>query len=102
MVDLGTMGGFTSVSYAVNNNGQVAGMAEVKPGLLAYARAFRWTDGNGNGQADPNEMIDLGTLSGGASTTATARGINNHGGGCRLGETRALPDGVLLEGSQRE
>jgi probable HAF family extracellular repeat protein len=39
-------------------------------------RAFYWQDSNGNGQSDPGEMINLGTL-GGAQSTSGA--INNSG-----------------------
>jgi probable HAF family extracellular repeat protein len=50
--DLGTLGGERSVAYALNEQGQVVGAAEIASGST---RAFLWKDG---------AMQDLGTLGG--------------------------------------
>jgi probable HAF family extracellular repeat protein len=50
--DLGTLGGARSVAYALNEQGQVVGAAEIASGST---RAFLWKDG---------VMQDLGTLGG--------------------------------------
>ncbi len=63
LVDLGTLGGPTSVGLAINDQGHVAGYSQIATG---QTHAFLWRDGH---------MTDLGTL-GGASSTAAA--INNH------------------------
>jgi probable HAF family extracellular repeat protein len=52
MLDLGTLGGNTSIGYAVNANGQVAGSSSTASGNL---NAFLWTG---------STMLDLGTLGG--------------------------------------
>jgi probable HAF family extracellular repeat protein len=63
VVDLGTLGGPTSVGLAVNDEGHVVGDSQVATG---EAHAFLWRGGH---------MTDLGTL-GGASSTAAA--VNDH------------------------
>ena len=71
MIDLGTLGddeGRWSRAYAINGDGQVVGQAA--------GRAFLWEDVNHNGQSDPGEMIDLGTLGG---PTSEAASINDSG-----------------------
>lgn len=62
-VDLGTLGGPTSVGLAVNDEGHVVGDSQT---ATDQTHAFLWRGGH---------MTDLGTL-GGSSSTATA--INNH------------------------
>jgi probable HAF family extracellular repeat protein len=64
MLDLGTLGGASSVAYGINNRGQVVGVASTTTG---EGHAFLWSGGL---------MQDLGTL-GGAGSVATA--INDLG-----------------------
>jgi probable HAF family extracellular repeat protein len=59
MIDLGTLGGTVSDARAVNNRGEVAGMATAADGS---GHLFRWTKESG--------MVDLGRI--GYSTEATA------------------------------
>ena len=65
MTDLGTLGGSYSSAFAINNSGQIVGMAYV-PGTSAY-HAFLYSNGT---------MTDLGTLGGAVSQ---AEGINDSG-----------------------
>lgn len=62
MTDLGTLGGSTSTTTAINDQDHVAGGAQTQDGKL---HAFLWRDGT---------MTDLGTLGGDQSQ---AIGINN-------------------------
>lgn len=64
VVDLGTLGGNYSQAYAINNSGQVVGVATLAGG---QEHAFLYQNGS---------MVDLGTL-GGSYSQATA--INNSG-----------------------
>ena len=66
MIDLGTLGGSSSMAFAINGKGQVVG----ESGIVgdAATHAFLWTKEGG--------MIDLGTLGG---TYCSARYINNNG-----------------------
>ena len=64
MVDLGTLGGGTAETDCINDAGQVAGIYWTGPKHISDLHAFLWEDVNGNGQSDPGEMIDLGTLGG--------------------------------------
>jgi probable HAF family extracellular repeat protein len=73
MIDLGTLGGSNSYAYAINDAGQVVGQSETASGSW---HAFLWEDVNGNGQSDPGEMVDLGTLGG---LDSGAHGINDAG-----------------------
>src|SRR5207249_5827520 len=66
MLDLGTLGGGSSVGIAINSARQVAGRSRSADG---HARAFLWTSGDG--------MRDLGTLAGGQNSIAHA--LNNRG-----------------------
>ena len=63
-VDLGTLGGSKSAAVAINDLGDIVGVAENAAGQM---RAYLYTDG---------VMHDIGTLGG---TTANANGINNRG-----------------------
>jgi len=65
MTDLGTLGGDSSRSVAVNANGMIVGQSSTTHD--AYNHAFAWTPKGG--------MVDLGTLDG--NTVATA--VNIHG-----------------------
>jgi probable HAF family extracellular repeat protein len=79
-LDLGTLGGLHSFAYALTDEGHVVGEAETSSGQL---HAFLFKDLNENGQADPGEMLDLGTLGG---TRSIAFGVN--GWGQVVGESR--------------
>jgi probable HAF family extracellular repeat protein len=63
---MGTLGGSWSQAYAINNKGQVTGLAYTKNGS---AHAFITSGG---------KLVDLGTISGPTSTT-WGFGINNFG-----------------------
>ncbi|MCH7925062.1 MAG: hypothetical protein IIC51_05970, partial [Planctomycetes bacterium] len=65
IIDLGTLGGFSSVALGINELGQVCGGADRSDGRR---RAFLWTDG---------EMIDLGTFA--QATQGEANDVNNVG-----------------------
>lgn len=65
VTDLGTLGGFNSVAFGINANGQVAGKADTSSG---YSHAFLYSSG---------KMTDLGTLPGYSSSFA--QGINDGG-----------------------
>jgi len=64
LINLGTLGGKTSVAYAINTSGQVVGSSEVAGG---GNHAFLFSDG---------PLVDLGTLGGGQSI---AYAINDAG-----------------------
>src|SRR4029453_9969414 len=66
LVDLGTLGGSSSLALAVNHQGQVCGGSYTVGDLESHA--FLWTATGG--------MIDLGTL-GGSSSGAVA--VNDRG-----------------------
>lgn len=68
-VDLGTLGGSHSAAYAVNEEGQIVGKADLAPstGGATSTHAFLWQSG---------DMRDLGTL-GGSHSFAYA--VNNEG-----------------------
>ena len=57
VTDLGTLGGRTSFAAAINDKGVVTGGADLEGGTQ---HAFRWSDG---------DMVDLGTLPGGSSSS---------------------------------
>src|SRR6266550_3900055 len=61
MIDLGTLGGDSSIALAINNAGQVVGTSTL-PGPFAPGHAFLWQQGAG--------MTDLGTLPGGSISGA--------------------------------
>lgn len=70
ITDLGTLGGQSSVAWAVNNAGLVVGRADLpRKGTQSVFRAFVWTSGGG--------MKDLGSLSG--RDWAQARDLNEKG-----------------------
>jgi probable HAF family extracellular repeat protein len=54
--DLGTLGGGNSAARALNEKGQIAGIAEIESGRIARNHAFLWSAAQG--------MQDLGTLGG--------------------------------------
>ncbi|WP_420123665.1 HAF repeat-containing protein [Nakamurella sp.] len=64
-VDLGTLGGPTSIAYGINDRGQIVGTSDV--GTVRHA--FRWDPAD-------HRMTDLGTLGGSYST---AYAVNNRG-----------------------
>ena len=66
MRDLGSLGGFDSVAYALNDNDQVVGTSDLPSG---YQHAFSWTAATG--------MVDLGATLGG--TGSEARAVNDNG-----------------------
>ena len=73
MIDLGTLGtyaGAKSFARDINDAGQVVGYSPVLLSATYPNHAFFWADGNGNGQADPGEMIDLGSPSGSSYANA--------------------------------
>lgn len=65
MHDLGTLGGNSSTSYDINNNGQVVGASFITDGSAMHAFLYEGTT-----------MEDLGTLGG---SNSWAYGINNYG-----------------------
>lgn len=66
IIDLGTLGGSSSVALGINDQGQVVGSADTPQGLR---HAYRWQNG---------VMTDLGTL-GFPTAQSEAKGINNNG-----------------------
>lgn len=66
VIDLGTLGGSSSVALGVNDHGQVVGSADTSQGLR---HAYLWENG---------VMTDLGTL-GFPTAQSEAWDINNHG-----------------------
>src|SRR5204862_8184566 len=64
MVDVGTLGGATSIAHDVNDRGEVVGFAETAAG---QPHAFLWTATAG--------MRDLGAL---GTAASMALAINNH------------------------
>lgn len=71
-IDLGTLGGYDSCAYSINNNGQIVGESELAPMYdLIFIRAALF-DPNGNN-------IDLGTLSASDYSQSSAYSINNAG-----------------------
>ena len=79
MVDLGTLGGAESAAHAINDAGQVVGVAQNRDG---FDRAFLVEADNGvwfrdtNGDGANDLMVDLGTFGGDVSA---ANGINDLG-----------------------
>ena len=74
--DLGIDADWESGPFAINDAGQVVGGFETSPHSWVF-HPFLWADSNGNGQADPCEIIDLGTI--GDDSYNIAYAINNSG-----------------------
>lgn len=66
MMNLGALGGDTSIGYAINDNGQITGQSSV--GGNTFSHAFLYSNG---------KMTDLGTLPGGTASQGNA--INDSG-----------------------
>ena len=92
LLDLGTLGGGDSLAYDVNDGNQVVGLSLDASGAH---RAFLFSDANGNGVADPGEMVNLGVLPG--DTASYAYGISNSG--VIVGASRSVPIGT--DGDER-
>lgn len=74
-VDLGVLGGVVSCALGVSDSGYVVGWTDtIDPTVIEHA--FKWADEDGNGQADPGEMLDLDVL---GTRYSGALGVNNHG-----------------------
>ncbi len=71
--DLGTLGGNTSIAYAVNNQGDVVGQAESGEGAN---HAFLWSHG---GMRDLGGLMDPFTKETNSSAETTATSINDQG-----------------------
>jgi probable HAF family extracellular repeat protein len=71
MTDLGTLGGYYSFAYGINDDGQVVG---VSPTAAGVNHAFI-TGPNGVGMADLNSLVSLP----GGGVLTEAQGINNLG-----------------------
>jgi choice-of-anchor C domain-containing protein len=87
LIDLGTLGGFSSAGDAVNDAGQVAGVS-----LLSDGEARAFLSGPGGGP-----LTDLGILPGGSSSQG--RGVNGSG---QVAGTSVPPSGfpnAFLSGS---
>jgi len=79
LLNLGVLEGYGhSWANAVNDFGQVTGNCYYY-GNTQRHRAFMWEDANGNGQSDPGEMIDLGTLGDDEGRWSRAYAINGDG-----------------------
>jgi len=87
VVDLGTLGGALSWAFDLNDGNQVVGYSTDPAGR---DRAFLFSDANGNGAADPGEMVNLGVLAGDAASYAY--GVNDAGG--VVGASRTAPLGA--------
>jgi probable HAF family extracellular repeat protein len=92
VIDLGTLGSGTSWAYDLNNSNQVVGYAATAAG---QDHAFLFSDANGNGAADPGEMVDLGVLAG--DTASYAYGVSDAGE--VVGTSRSVPLGT--DGEER-
>lgn len=79
-IELPTLGGQSGVARSVNNDNVVTGdaLTGVDPETV---HSFIWRDRNGDGAADVNEMVDLGTLPGEVSFpfASWAERINDSG-----------------------
>jgi probable HAF family extracellular repeat protein len=92
LIDLGTLGGDQSEAYDLNDASQVVGFARDASGA---DRAFVFSDANGNGVADPGEMVNLGVLRGDAASYAY--GVSE--GGTVVGTSRSAP--LATDGDER-
>jgi uncharacterized membrane protein len=79
MINLGVLpNGTDSHGIRVNDLGQVVGSSRIPEPFGAYIDlAYLWEDLDGDGESDPGEMRNLGTLSAGFS--CVAQSINNLG-----------------------
>jgi probable HAF family extracellular repeat protein len=80
--DLGTLGGFLSSAWAINNSGEVTGQADTS---LGNPHAFLYSNGR---------MADLGALGADDSSLAGAGGINNAG---QVVGTNIPSSGIMFE-----
>jgi probable HAF family extracellular repeat protein len=67
LTDLGTLGGWFSYGYGINNADQVVGIATALPGYASSYEAFLWTNGT------------MKAIGGGQSTNFTPEAINDNG-----------------------
>jgi probable HAF family extracellular repeat protein len=74
MTNLGTLGGFDSYAYDINNHGAVVGVSSVRVGGSIRSRPFIYRDGI---MTDLNELLD--PITGDGWTLSDARGINDYG-----------------------
>ena len=81
-----------SWAYDLNNSNQVVGYSGTAAG---QDHAFLFSDANGNGAADPGEMVDLGVLAGDAASYAY--GVSDTGE--VVGTSRSVPLGT--DGDER-
>jgi probable HAF family extracellular repeat protein len=84
IIDLGTLGGFSSVALAVNNNGQVAGSADTPEGKR---HAYLWDPGTG-------EMTDLGTIP--PTTLSEALDVNDNAQVVGISTSTGWPERAFL------
>ncbi|HLK60879.1 MAG TPA: hypothetical protein VKU00_30220 [Chthonomonadaceae bacterium] len=87
ITDLGSLGGERVDAYAINNAGQIVGVATIGPDPYSDTHAFLYTKG---------QMTDLGVLTGGQ--TSYAYSINTQGQAVGLGTTngRSNPHAVFF------
>lgn len=82
-IDLGTLGGSFSYAAAINKCGNVVGDSWTASDDLF---GFFWSDVNGDGQSDSDEMVPIRPLPGGVSSSAKAVNGFNQVVGCSYDE----------------